>query len=190
MERVNFQLVDMASWKSPNGKSLSFSGLGKRKLIKGACRVISSVMPVKPSWFKPGKARNDMRLLAVLANGKPMSVLYYRVKGEASGKRYLWFHHANAAKSSTNLHYVRQKGESPARSLFRWMRRKDGKNSVLIARFTVPGARFMDKLERAGVLRQTATGDVREYVFTRKRMPRIKVKTRKMPKISRPRRGK
>lgn len=178
-------MVDLATGRAASGAKLRISEKERENLIQQGCRVLKEhVADITPSWFKPGsKEAVDRRLLSVLANGKPISVLYYRTKEEVSGKRYTSFHHANIADILTTSHYAKRYGQTPARWLFSWMLKSLGKNAILVSVNPTPhGRSFAQRLEKEGVLQQIATGYRNEFVPTGKKMPRLKIR-RKIRRI-------
>lgn len=175
-------MVDLATGRAASGAKLRIAEKQRQSLIGQACRVISEISDVKPSWFRPGSERvKGSHLLAVLANGKPISGLYYRVKkDEVTGKRYVSFYHASAPDKTIKELFVQARRQTPGRSLFSWMLRSIGKGAILIPiGCTSKGRAFLYTLEHQRVLRQTSAGYRMEFVPTGKRVPKIKIRGRR-----------
>jgi len=179
MPKTNFQMVDLATGRAASGAKLRIAEDERQHLIEQACEIIHEISDVEPSWFKPGSEKaKGSHLLTVLANGEPISGLYYRVKkDEVTGKRYVSFHHASAQDKIVKGLFVKAKSQTPGRSLFSWMLRSIGKGAILFPIGSTPkGMDFLRKLERERVLKQTASGYREEFVPTGKKMPRLKIR--------------
>ena len=167
MPEVKFQLVDMVTWKTPGNRQFQADKKARSRLLRKACYLLEGVSPVKPKELQvPG-----VHFLVVLANGQPVSALYYgRTRDRRTGRPKVDFYHANLAKRSVNFQFARKTGETPARALFRWMRTKVGGAAIVTSgSFTTEGKRFITKLVRDGVLRQFGRTPWRSFVFTGKR---------------------
>ncbi len=184
MQKVEFQLLDVATWRTPSGYEPKLSGAEKRDLLEKSRRIIGKVMPVKPSSLR----KRGNHLLVVLANNQPITALFYKQwVNDITGKPYASFHIASSAKKAATLNYARARGKTPARALFSWMQHGVGRKTTLCLRGLTPdGLNFIRKLVRDRILEHTATGSTEEYKFLTK--PRRKTKKRRTaqrPKIVR-----
>jgi len=175
MAEVKFNFVDFATDKSPAGKPVAMDPISRKEKLKKACEIISSIVPVKPKEFNPGKKNpHGKHLLLMLANNQPVSALYFVASRNLDGRKYITFHHHNAAKKEITLQYARKHGKTPARALFKWMKMIAGNKAIVFSRATDQGRRFLKKLERDGFLKRIKKGKISEYAFTGKPLKRLK----------------
>ncbi|MCX6798611.1 MAG: hypothetical protein NTW59_00765 [Candidatus Diapherotrites archaeon] len=176
MPKADFSLVDLATWRTPQGKPIVLSPAEKERILCEGCSLISNVFPIKPSQIRRPWKGLQRHLLAVLSQGKPISAFYYHLeRSTATGKRFVRFHFAG--RESGALPFARARGETPALSLFRWMKRAVGKDAVLVVSAVTPqGARFIRRLEGQGILEQMSSGYRDEFSFTGKPVKRPKAR--------------
>ncbi len=171
MPEVEFEFVDVSTWRTPAEKEFDASEAEKKRIFEASLVTIGSVTPVSKRRFTL-KNRPYNHLLVVLANKEPMSVLYYHIKTGKDGKSVVEFH--SKTRAGLTIKFTRKRGESPLRSLFWWMRRKAGKNArIKLFRPTKPGRRMVDKLVRDGALKPVGWRKETEiYSFGKKRSRR------------------
>ncbi len=150
MAEVKFRLVDVATWKTPGGLDFKASDAEKKRILETSLKTISEVSPVQKRHLRQRKA-SKRHLLVLLANGEPMSALFFKKLAIPGGEPIVEFHF-KTRKGLTHK-YTRLKGVSPALQLFRWMKRKAGKNAIIVAdRPLEPGKRFLERLRKGGEL--------------------------------------
>lgn len=169
MPEVEFELVDVSTWRTPAGKGFEASPEEREKILRASCDTISRITPVKINEFGP-KGGFGTRMLVVLANRVPMTVFFYKVHRELgpNAKSHITFHHIS--RRGAIQRFARQMGNSPSRALFAWMRKRVKGPAVLYSAPSPTGLRFIERLEKEGVLvaHNVCAGKRRAYNITKK----------------------
>ena len=172
MPATKFELVDLSTWKTQDGKNFEASPEKRDAILETSCALLSEKARVliNPRRFKAGK-HPDTNMLVVLANRSLISVSgYSATKYKPSDKQtYVRFHFASVPGAIKA--FSKKMKNPPSRILFDWMRKRVEGPIVLRSNIGPQNRRFITRLKREGILSAHAPRPGRASDFTISREP-------------------